>query len=327
MVCPDCQTELAEGTLVCSSCRRLVYADELKRLASEAQERTDNGDLPAALEAWKGALALLPAQTVQHGAVSERLGELERRTRENEREQASLRKWKGLVIVGPALVFLLTKGKLLLLGFANFATFSTMLASVGLFWSLYGWKFGVGLVVSIYIHEMGHVAAMRRFGMSATAPMFVPGFGAFVRMNQKWVDAAQDARIGLAGPMWGLGTAGLAWVIWAVTGQPIWAAIGAGGAWLNLLNLLPLWSLDGGRAFRALTRHQRGMMLSVFIILWLATNEGLLVLLAIGAAYRVFTKDYATTSDHGVLIQLAAVSVLLALLSLSVPGAQPFQSK
>jgi Zn-dependent protease len=304
-----------------------VYADELKRLASEAQERMDKGDLPAALEAWKRALELLPSQTIQHSAVSERLRELEQRTSESAREQASVRKWKGVAIVGPVLVFLLTKGKFLLLGFANFATFSTMLASVGLFWSLYGWKFGLGLVVSIYIHEMGHIAAMRRFGMSASAPMFVPGFGAFVRMNQKWVDAGQDARIGLAGPIWGLGTAIIAWVVWAVTGQSIWAAIGAGGAWLNLLNLLPLWSLDGGRAFRALTRYQRGSMLSVFIILWLATNEGLLVLLAIGAAYRAFSKDYATTSDRGVLIQLAAVSVLLALLSLSVPGAQPFQSK
>jgi Zn-dependent protease len=299
----------------------------LKQLAREAQERTDAGDLSGARDAWKRALALLPLDTVQHAAVAERVGQTERQLVEKTRDQTSARKWKGIAIVGPLLVFLLTKGKLLLLGLANLTTLSTMLASVGVFWSLYGWKFALGLVVSIYIHEMGHVASMRRFGMAASAPMFVPGFGALVLLNQKWVNAAQDARIGLAGPLWGLGTAIVAWILWAITGQPIWMAIGAGGAWLNLLNLLPVWHLDGGRAFRALTRAQRGALLAVFIIMWLLTGEGLLVLLAAGAAYRLFTNDYASTADRGVLVQFATLAVLLAILSLSGPAAQPFASR
>jgi Zn-dependent protease len=324
--CPECGAGVAEETLVCSSCRRLVHTEELKQLAAEAQQRTSTGDLPAARNAWKRALELLPSGTIQHNAVAERLRDIERLTAQSVAERNSARKWKGLAIIGPMLVFLLTKGKFLLLGLANLTTLSTMLASVGVFWTLYGWRFGLGLVVSIYIHEMGHVAAMRRFGMSASAPMFVPGFGAFVLLNQKWVNAAEDARIGLAGPLWGLGTAIVAWILWAITGQPIWMAIGAGGAWLNLLNLLPVWSLDGGRAFRALTRAQRGAVLVVFLIMWALSGEGLLILLAIGAAYRLFTKDYAAAPDHAVLAQFAAVAILLALLTLSMPGAQPFQT-
>ena len=76
-------------------------------------------------------------------------------------------------------LFLLTKGKLLLFGLSKGTTFFSMLAAIGVYWTIWGWKFALGFVLSIYIHEMGHVAAMRRFGLAATAPMFIPGFGAF----------------------------------------------------------------------------------------------------------------------------------------------------
>ena len=75
-------------------------------------------------------------------------------------------------------LFLLTKGKLLLFGLSKGTTFLSMLAALGVYWTLWGWKFALGFVLSIYVHEMGHVAAMKRFGLAATAPMFIPGFGA-----------------------------------------------------------------------------------------------------------------------------------------------------
>jgi Zn-dependent protease len=326
-VCADCGALIPEADLVCVSCRRLVHAEELKRLSEEAQQRTETGDLAAACDAWRRALPLLPPNTVQYSAVAERLAGLERQMADTARERSTARKWKSIAIVGPLLAFLLTKGKFLLLGLANLTTFSTMLASVGVFWSLFGWKFALGLVVSIYIHEMGHVAAIRRYGMPASAPMFVPGLGAFVLLSQRWVNPAQDARIGLAGPLWGLGAAIVSWLAWSITGQPVWAAIGAGGAWLNLLNLLPVWNLDGGRAFRSLTRGQRTSIAAILLLMWWLTHEGLLFFLALGAGYRLFTKDYPKAPDRGVLAQFAALVVFLSLLSLSAPGAQPFRTQ
>jgi len=299
----------------------------LKRLASEAQQRIDAGDLMAARDAWKAALQLLPSGTVQHAAVAERLRGIEQRIAQSASERTSFGKWKGVAILGPLAVFLLTKGKFILLGLANLTTLSTMLASVGVLWSLYGWQFGLGLIVSVYIHEMGHVAAMHRFGMPASAPMFIPGLGAFVLLKQKWVNAGEDARIGLAGPFWGLAAALAAWILWLITGQPVWTAIGAGGAWINLLNLIPVWNLDGGRAFRALTRFQRGALIPVFLAVWLMTGEGMLIILAIGSGYRLFTKDYAGTPDNRILAQFAILAVLLGVLSLSIPGAEPFKTR
>src|SRR4029079_16405953 len=120
------------------------------------------------------------------------------------------------------LLVLLGKGKQLLLGFSKAGTVLTMLLSFGAYWALWGWKFAAGLVLSIYVHEMGHVAALRRFGIPATAPMFIPGLGAFVRLKQPPATAIEDARVGLAGPRWGLGATIVAAALGAATGAPVW---------------------------------------------------------------------------------------------------------
>src|SRR5690349_22006017 len=104
-----------------------------------------------------------------------------------------------------------------------------MLASIGLYWALYGWKFGLGFVLSIYIHEMGHVTALARYGIPATPPMFIPGFGAFVRLKAYPANPGEDARTGLAGPLWGLGAALAAMGVSIATGSDLWAAIARTG--------------------------------------------------------------------------------------------------
>src|SRR5439155_26028416 len=105
----------------------------------------------------------------------------------------------------------------------------------------------------------GHVSALRRYGIAATAPMFIPGFGALVRLKQYPASPAEDARVGLAGPLWGT----LASVAFFATGLathwPSLIAIARVGAWLNLFNLIPIWQLDGGRGFNALSRAQRAL--------------------------------------------------------------------
>ena len=107
-----------------------------------------------------------------------------------------------------ALVLLLgSKLKFLLLGLTKASTLLSMFGFFGVYWSTYGWPLALGLVVSIYIHEMGHVAMLRRLGIDAGAPLFIPGVGAFVMLKQRIADPLTDAKIGLAGPVWGLGAA------------------------------------------------------------------------------------------------------------------------
>ena len=59
-----------------------------------------------------------------------------------------------------------------------------MAISLGVYWQLWGWKFALGFVLALYVHEMGHVAALRRYGVRASAPMFIPLLGAFVRLEE-----------------------------------------------------------------------------------------------------------------------------------------------
>src|SRR5258707_15404392 len=101
---------------------------------------------------------------------------------------------------------------------------------------------------------MGHVAELHRFGIAASAPMFIPGLGAFVSLKQLPANAMQDSRVGLAGPIWGFGAAALCLLLGAASGLEIFTAIGATAAWMNLFNLIPFWQLDGGRGVRSLTR-------------------------------------------------------------------------
>jgi Zn-dependent protease len=158
-----------------------------------------------------------------------------------------------LVVAG---AFLLKFGKvaLLLLPKAKLLTTSgTMLISLAAYSLIWGWKFALGFVLLLFVHEMGHVIALRREGIPASAPMFIPFLGAVVTAKSLGDNATAEARVGLAGPV--LGTLGaLALLPVAITtGQDFWYALVFIGLFLNLFNLLPVVPLDGGRAMAALS--------------------------------------------------------------------------
>ena len=331
-VCPQCGTQVASALLACPSCRRLVHADELKRLAADAARATQSGDSGAALAAWRQTLDLLPPDSTQHQVVSARVLELSRALDRGSSQAKPPSRWgkgaAGLGAIGAlfakfkfAIIFLLTKAKLLLFGLTKAGTFFSMLLSAGVYWTIWGWKFALGVVLSIYIHEMGHVQALQRYGIKATAPMFIPGFGAVIRLKQYPADAREDARVGLAGPLWGLGATLAAYGVYRATGAGIWGAIAHFGAFVNLFNLTPVWQLDGGRGFRALTRLQRWLAAGVIALLWLATGEGLLLLLGIAAAASAGFAAAAEEPDRTALLEYCFLVAVLSLLTrIAVPG-------
>src|SRR5207247_2869914 len=141
---------------------------------------------------------------------------------------------------------------------------------------------------------------------------FIPGVGAFIRLKQYPTDRREDARVGLAGPIWGAGAAIAAYGVYLATGAGIWGAIAHVGASVNLFNLLPVWQLDGGRGFRALTRGLRWVALAAILILWALTKQGMLCLLALGAGYRLFVhKDFAAEADYVALGQFVGLIAAL----------------
>ena len=145
-----------------------------------------------------------------------------------------------------ALLFLLPKLKLL-------TTSASMLVSIGAYSLIWGWKFAVGFVLLLLVHEYGHVIQLRREGVPASAPLFIPFLGAVVGMKRLPDDAAAEARVGLAGPV--LGSIGclVPLGVFLATGEEFWQALAFVGFFINLFNLLPVVPLDGGRAMAALS--------------------------------------------------------------------------
>lgn len=145
-----------------------------------------------------------------------------------------------------AILILLPKVKL-------FATSATMLVSIAAYTLLWGLRFAVGFVVLLFVHELGHVWQLRREGVKASAPMFVPFLGAFIAAKEFGKDAAAEARVGLAGPVLGSLASLVPLALFAVTGNELFKALAFVGFFLNLFNLLPVLPLDGGRAMAAVS--------------------------------------------------------------------------
>lgn len=331
--CPQCGTELAAFLLSCPGCGALVHAAELQRLAGEAARAAHPAD---ALAAWRSAHALLPPGTRQREIIEAKIEGLVRLAENSPLSPAApapaaapparKSRWgrilAGLGVAGVLLLkfkfvvpFILTKGKLLLLGLTKTSTLFSMFISFGVYWSVWGWPFAAGFVLSIYVHEMGHIAMLHRLGIRCTAPMFIPGFGALIRLRENLPTAREEALVGLAGPIWGLGAAVAAFALSRALQSPMCAAIAYFGALINLFNLTPIWQLDGSHAFRALTRTQRWMVTGTILAAWLATDVGLLLLVLVFAVFRAFEKTAAPSPNHrafGEFVFLVAALSLLA---------------
>lgn len=224
-------------------------------------------------------------------------------------DTASLCLWKFKFVF----IFLLSKGKMLLFGLTKANMLFTMLLSLGVYWTAWGWKFALGVTLSIYVHEIGHVTALKKFGVPAGAPAFIPGLGAFVRMKQIPISQLENARIGLAGPIWGFMAAMACYAAFQLTGWQSLAAIAKVGAWINLFNLLPIPPLDGGRGFNALGAKQKGLATLVIGLMAYLTGEGLLVLLLLGAMFQLFASlaVQSETEDCRALVEYSLLIILL----------------
>ncbi len=146
---------------------------------------------------------------------------------------------KGVLLLLPKLKLLTTAGT----AFVSVAAYS-------LFW---GWPFAAGFVVLLFVHEMGHVVQLRREGIKASAPMFIPFLGAAIFSKSLGEDALAEARVGLAGPILGSLGAAVVAILGALTGSSLLLALAYLGFLLNLFNLLPVVPLDGGRAMAAMS--------------------------------------------------------------------------
>jgi Zn-dependent protease len=198
-----------------------------------------------------------------------------------------LRRLGGSIIAG-GLVALKFVGQLaILFKFKFLFTFALAVGAYALFW---GWWFGLGFAVLLLIHELGHVIWLRREGVRASLPVFIPFMGAFVAMKEMPKNAYVEAKVGLAGPV--LGTAGaLATLVWAEeVNSDLLRALAYLGFLLNLFNLIPVVPLDGGRAVSALHPAFWFAGLFAMAILFFKYHSPILLLVLAFACYELYRR-------------------------------------
>jgi Zn-dependent protease len=145
--------------------------------------------------------------------------------------------------MGKLLAWLFVAGKL----GKVLTTGGTMMLSILLYSWVYGWKYALGFVLLIFVHEMGHYVAARQRGLAVGAPTFIPFVGAWIEMKEMPHDVETEAYVGFAGPL--VGTVGALACYWLArqTGSEMLLALAYAGCMLNLFNLIPISPLDGGR--------------------------------------------------------------------------------
>ena len=155
-------------------------------------------------------------------------------------------KFKGLLVLLLNFKWIAIAGKVLL-------SAGTLIVSIWLWSTRYGWPFATGFVLLILVHEMGHVLAMYWRGIKASVPIFIPFFGAFVAMREMPPNARVEAEIAIAGPLLGTAGAAVCYIIGAQGGGRIWFALASVTFLINLINMIPVIPLDGGRVVAALS--------------------------------------------------------------------------
>jgi Zn-dependent protease len=192
------------------------------------------------------------------------------------------RLWAPIAALG-YLVFKFKTAALAIFKFKIFATSGTMLVSIAAYAWIWGWKFAIGFVLLLLVHELGHVLELRRQGVPASAPLFIPFLGAVVGMKQMPHNVWKEAQVALAGPILGsLGALGV-WIAGEALDSDLLVALAFTGFFLNLFNLLPVAPLDGGRAAAALHPALWAVGLAGLLgLVFVAPNPILILILVVG---------------------------------------------
>jgi Zn-dependent protease len=176
---------------------------------------------------------------------------------------------KGLLLLLPKVKLLTTTG--------------TALVSVAAYSLFFGWEFAAGFVLLLFVHEMGHVFQLRREGISASTPMFIPFLGAAIFSKSLGDNALAEARVGLAGPILGTLGAAVCLAIGEALNSDLLRALAYVAFFLNLINLIPVVPFDGGRAMAAMAPWMWFIGLGALVALLFVThNPFLLIFLLLG---------------------------------------------
>jgi len=193
---------------------------------------------------------------------------------------------------------------------------------------LFGWAFGVGIVLLILIHESGHVVVARIMGLPVTLPVMIPFLGAFVSMKQQPRSVAQESIMAIGGPVLGSIAAGLCYLGYlsmptSTTGQLL-RALAYFGFLINLFNLIPLTPLDGGRVTSLLSKwfNVAGLLIAAGLLLFEmqvgTTVSPVLFLVLIFGAFATWQRFRSTALNPAYYAVDAQTKVIVGSLYLAL---------
>ncbi|MBK7144757.1 MAG: site-2 protease family protein [Xanthomonadales bacterium] len=194
------------------------------------------------------------------------------------------------------------KALLLLLNFAKLGpllkTGGTMILSVFAYAWIFGWRYAVGFVLLIFVHELGHYLAAKRAGLNVGAPTFIPFVGAWIELKDQPMDARMEAKIALAGPVAGTFGALLCYYAARNSGSQLLLALSYSGFMINLWNLLPINPLDGGRIVGILSPRIWLLGAPILGVLLITRPSPMLFLLLILALPSIWSVWRGTWHQH-----------------------------
>ncbi|MBO0781314.1 MAG: site-2 protease family protein, partial [Ktedonobacteraceae bacterium] len=239
------------------------------------------------------------------------------------------RGWLGigglLAALGAWLLKIPSLGFLLKFGAAGISAF----ASAFLYSLVFGWPFAIGLIISLFIHEMGHALVMKLKGIPVGGLIFIPMLGAAVTMQQMPKNARDEAEVGIAGPIAGaLAASFCLWMAYQPDASPIWASLAYFGFFINLFNLVPILPFDGGRVLAAIDRRiwilGFLLLLGVQIWEWIHGNPSFwLLLFVLMAGMQLWSRGFSPNTPEMREYYNVPIStrVIMSLLYFGLAGA------
>ena len=177
-------------------------------------------------------------------------------------------------------------------------TGGTMIFSVAAYAMVWGWRFALGFVVLIFVHECGHLVAAKKCGLKVGAPIFIPFMGAIIALKDAPRNAWIESQVGIGGPILGALGAGACEAIYLITGNELYRALAYTGFFLNLFNLLPVGFLDGGRIVTALSPWLWLLGFAVLACLTIMHFNFLLLIILIFSLPRLFSLFRKKSDDE-----------------------------
>jgi Zn-dependent protease len=318
--CLRCSAPLEADALACPGCHALVYREELERLSGEANALEKKGDWRQARERWLAALEMLPPTSTQAQWVRNHAFDLERSAAEAETPKPETKLDQLIKKLGPlaSLGVLFAKLKPVM-AFLKFNFVFSLAAFMVFYMKAFGAEFGIGIAMLVLAHEMGHYVEVKRRGLHADLPIFLPGLGAYVKWKAQGVPPEVCAAVSLAGPVAGACSAIVCALLWWKTGGKLWAALAHTAAWFNAFNLMPIAILDGAGVFPVLGALGQVVVVTTGLALWQFTGEGVFLLVTAAATWFTLVTPESRTANRRLTAGFAAVLTVLAVVIWLIP--------